>query len=322
MVDAHSGTGGKTKTASLPGRHADAVPALRKSSSPRRVPCLGTAGCLLPCLLLALWVSVPAIADEVRTHRIRIEYAAPSNAEHQKLYEFLKQRRALEALQEIFSPFRLPNDLTLRTIGCNGVANAWYQPLMISVCYEYIAEIYNFVPKDTTASGITPANAALGQFFYVFAHEMGHAVYDVLKVPVLGMEEDAADFFAGYIMLQFGQEQARRLIIGAAYAYDRYMRNPMVSVPLSAFSGSHSPPMQRYFNLMCLAYGADSSTVFSDLVDLGYLPSDRARRCRREFSTLSFAFRQLIVPHLDKQLAMQVLDGSWLPDIKMREFRN
>ena len=30
------------------------------------------------------------------------------------------------------------------------------------------------------------SDAMLGQFFYVFAHEMGHAVYDVLKIPVLG----------------------------------------------------------------------------------------------------------------------------------------
>jgi hypothetical protein len=82
---------------------------------------------------------------------------------------------------------------------------------------------------------------------------MAHAVYDVPKVPVLGMEEDAADFFAGYVMLQFGRDQARRLIIGAAYAYDRYLQSPTVTVPLAAFSASHSPPLQRYFNLTSVA---------------------------------------------------------------------
>jgi len=185
-----------------------------------------------------------------------------------------------------------------------------------------MAEIYAFIPKETTASRITPADAALGQFFYVFAHEMALAVYDVLKVPVLGMEEDAADFFAGHIMLQFGRDQARRLIIGAAYAYDRYQQNPTVTVPIAAFSRSHSPPLQRYFNLTCLAYGSDSSSVFADLVDLGYLPSSHAPHCRREFNTLSFAFRELIVPHLDKELALQVLDATWLPDAKMPLLRN
>ncbi len=256
----------------------------------------------------------PAAADEAKPNRIQIEYVAPRNPDHQELYEFLRQRRALEKLQEIFSPVRLPGDLTLRMLGCDGVSNAWYQQSVVSVCYEYIREIYQFAPRETTASGITPGDAVLGQFFYVFAHEMGHAVYDVLKIPVLGTEEDAADHFAVYIMLQFGRDQARRLIVGAAYAYDRYLRNPTVVVPLVAFSGSHSPPAQRFFNIVCLAYGSDGTTVFADLVELGYLPPSRAPRCRREFNRLSFAFRQLVQPHLDHELARKVLDAAWLPD--------
>ena len=35
-------------------------------------------------------------------------------------------------------------------------------------------------------AGITPADAISGQFFYAFAHEMGHAVFDLLAVPVFG----------------------------------------------------------------------------------------------------------------------------------------
>jgi len=274
-----------------------------------------------PLLVILILIVQPAIAvaGEARPNRVQIEYVAPSDPAHQELYEFLKQRRALEKLQEIFSPFRLPADLMLRTIGCNGVSNAWYQRSVVSVCYEYVREIYEFAPKETTASGITPADAVLGQFFYVFAHEVGHAVYDVLKIPVLGTEEDAADHFAAYIMLQFGQDQARRLIVGAAYAYDRYLKNPTVTVPLVAFSGSHSPPAQRFFNLICLAYGSDSTTVFADLVELGYLPPSRAPRCKREFNQLSFAFRQLILPDLDQELARKVLDATWLPDAMMPE---
>lgn len=59
----------------------------------------------------------------------------------------------------------------------------------------------------------------MGQFFYVFAHEMGHAMFDILRVPIFGNAEDAADQFATYIMLQFGKDQARRLITGAALSY-------------------------------------------------------------------------------------------------------
>jgi hypothetical protein len=276
-------------------------------------------GCLSICLigfvvlLAQVAMSTISAADDARPDRIRIEYAPPRNSDHQDLYELLKQRRALESLQQIFNPIRLPGDLTLRTVGCDGVSNAWYQQSVVSVCYEYLREIQEMAPQDTTASGITPSDAMLGQFFYVFAHEFGHAIYDLLPIPVLGTEEDAADYFSAYMMLMFGQDQARRLIIGAGYAYSRYLANPRVTIPLVAFSGSHSPPAQRFFNLMCLAYGSDSTGVFADLVDMGYLTPTRAPRCRREFNRLSFAFRELIVPHMDKERARQVLDTKWLP---------
>ena len=88
---------------------------------------------LLVALLLCTGVTgVAATADEVRPHRIQIEYVAYSNPAHRQLYDLLKQQQALERLQGIFNPFRLPVDLTLRTIGCNGVANAWYMPGFVS----------------------------------------------------------------------------------------------------------------------------------------------------------------------------------------------
>src|SRR5712672_696981 len=63
--------------------------------------------------------------DGFQPNRIKIEYVAVKNPEHQKLYDLLKERRALEALQQIFSPIRLPVDLTIKTLGCDMV-NEWY----------------------------------------------------------------------------------------------------------------------------------------------------------------------------------------------------
>jgi hypothetical protein len=41
---------------------------------------------------------------------------------------------------------RLPIDLTLRTVGCNGISNAWYHRHDVSVGYEYLNEIYQTMP--------------------------------------------------------------------------------------------------------------------------------------------------------------------------------
>jgi hypothetical protein len=272
----------------------------------------GPAIIALVAVILAS-LALPAQAQEARTNRIQIEYVPPKSPEYQSLMESLKANHGLEKMQEIFSVLRLPSDLNLRTTEC-GMANAWYQRPTVTICYEYLNDIRKSIPAETTPQGITPTDAVLGQFFYVVAHEMGHAVFDMLNVPLWGRAEDAADQFATYVMLQFGKDNARRLIGGAAYSYRNYINNPKVVVPLEAFSEVHGAPVQRFYNLLCMAYGADRET-FGDLVANGYLPQTRARNCRVEFGEANFAFQQTVRPSIDRDMAKKVLEGAWLPDV-------
>jgi hypothetical protein len=259
------------------------------------------------------------LEGETRPNRIVIEYVPPKNPEHQKLYEMLQERRALEKLQFIFSPLLLPVDVTIRSAGCDGVPNAWYQregsrPL-VTLCYEYLQEIMDRMPKETTPEGFTPHDTVIGQFFYAAMHEMGHAVFDIFDVPVFGREEDAADQFATYMLLQFGEDQARRLIGGAAYAYKQFIKDPQekteVVIPVAAFSSNHGTPEERFYNLLCIAYGADP-VLFGDVVEHGYLPATRAASCKYEFHMLCYAFRHEVGPHVDQRMAREVMDAKWL----------
>jgi hypothetical protein len=216
----------------------------------------------------------------------------------------------------------LPIDLTIKTAGCDGEANAWYErPQMkaaVTICYEYIEEIR--IPKQTTPAGITPVDAVIGQFFYVAAHEVGHAMFDLLDVPIFGHPEDAADQFAAYVMLQFGKSQARRLIGGAAFSYREDVLKSEVTLPLKDFSGSHGSPQERFFNILCLAYGADQQ-LFADLIEKGYLPESRAKYCKKEFREVAYAFKHLIRQHVDEAMANSVLETDWLPQEGPRSIR-
>jgi hypothetical protein len=229
----------------------------------------------------------------------------------------MMQHRPLEKFQEIFSPFRLPIELTLRVKDCDGISNAWYQRPVVTICYEYVTDIRKSVTtddttEDTVFAGITSFDVMFGQLFYAVAHEMGHAMFDLLDVPIFGRAEDAADGFATYMMLNLGKQDAQRLILGAAYSYRNYVKNPRVCVPLIAFADAHGAPMQRYYNLLCIGYGADPQ-LFAGLIEKGYLPKDRADSCRIEYKEVYFAFSKVIAPHLDQELAKSVLDKTWLP---------
>jgi hypothetical protein len=267
------------------------------------------------------WLGGDAPAGSERPNRIRIEYAPPKNPEHQMLYDRLRENRALEAIQGIFSPLRLPVDLVVRTQPCDGVVNSWYdntdQGPTVHMCYELLQRILDTAPTETTPAGITPRDAIVGQFMFFTFNEMGHAFFDIFEVPVFGSEQFAADQFATYVMLQFGKERARSLIGGAAYAINRlvknYKENPEVEKQLATFASVHELPEQRFYNVLCLAYGADPKT-FPELESI--LTKRRAGNCEYEYGDLVQAWRSTVARHVDRQLARQVLDTTWLPPTK------
>jgi len=113
-------------------------------------------------------------------------------------------------------------------------------------------------------------------------------------------------------MLQFGRAQARRLIGGAAWAWRAYLgdyrKNPVMQTRLAAFAGDHGLPQERFYNLMCLAIGANKR----DFADVGsYLPPTRSQKCSYEYQILVRAFRKEISPHIDQEMAKRVLDTDW-----------
>jgi len=266
-------------------------------------------------VLLAALVSLhPSAANAgkssgLRSNRIHISYVAPKNAEHESTFRLLKERKVLEKFKELLSPMRLPRTLVLKTEGCDGVSNAWYENDAITVCYEYLDDILRNAPRETTPAGVTRADAIVGPTLEVFLHEFGHAVFDYLSVPVLGREEDAADQFAAYLLLQFAKSDARRLIGGVAYAYNLDASRP--TTKKNPFADEHGLPAQRFYNVLCTAYGADSK-LFADLVEKEYLPKERAEGCEGEYDQVTHAMTKLIRPYIDQTRAKRVRAKQWL----------
>jgi hypothetical protein len=271
-------------------------------------------------------------ADREQLGRIRIEYEPPKNPEHQELFERLKENQVLETIQKMLSPVRLPKPgLLIKTMGCDGIINSWYNNNesagpTVHMCYELLQNIIKLSTNDNVRPDVTRHDAIVGQFMFWTLHETGHAAFDIFQVPLFGREEDAADLFAAYIMLHFGHDQARRWIEGAAYTSDEFMAD----VPWGKnYASVHGLPQQRFYNLLCLAYGADPVTfagVTENMTNMmaqkgvlptaeqGVLPKKRAENCEYEFQTFDHAWKTQIRPHIDLDMARQVLDTSWFPE--------
>jgi len=82
---------------------------------------------------------------------------------------------------------------------------------------------------------------------------------------------------------------------------------------LEDYASEHGTPAQRFFNVLCIAYGADTK-LFGDIVSKGILPKARAEYCEEEYEQVQDAVDLLIVPHIDLELADELMGNAWLPE--------
>jgi hypothetical protein len=106
----------------------------------------------------------------------------------------------------------------------------------------------------------------------IFYHELGHAVIHQMDVPIFGQEEDAADALS-------------ILLIDALYEAEA-QNEP-------AFWDTHGPDEQRYFNTVCLFYGADPDGREEFAQDLE-LPEERAEGCEDEFALAADSWHSVL----------------------------
>ena len=245
--------------------------------------------------------------------QLEIVYNEPLDAKHRPIYDRLKNRRMLEDLREFMSPLKLPRKLVVAIEGCKGVLNAWYSNGKVTLCYEYIAYIEAVAANGNPPAGLPRDDVVVGPFLHVVLHELAHAIFDILDIPVFGREEDAADALSEFILLQFGNSIARRTLLGVAFFYGAKSQGQVLQG--QDFADEHGTDGQRFYNALCIAYGSDPNT-FNDFIQKKLLPDDRKGRCGREYRQVSKSFAKLVLPFVDPNVLKKVqARQDWLkPD--------
>src|SRR5262245_17542804 len=93
-------------------------------------------------------------SDASRPNRVAIEYGKPATARQEEIYRLLKDHQALEKIRDVLRPLRLPHRLLLQTRSCDGISNAWSDDETVTVCYEYIDDIWKAASDKTTPAGL------------------------------------------------------------------------------------------------------------------------------------------------------------------------
>lgn len=223
------------------------------------------------------------------------EHIDVTNPKYSEIDRQVRQERLLEkAADGLNRALILPRDITLRTKDCNGEVNAFYNPddISVTVCYELMEHFF----KVFKAGGSSD-DAAYQKMFdavrFVFLHEIGHALIDQYKLPIMGNEEDAADRCSAYINLEELGDEGVKAVFAAADAFA--IESKLSSGHERNLADEHLLQEQRFYNSLCMLYGSNT-TKYENIVTQGYLPKERAVRCETEYQKTVDSWVTLLAP--------------------------
>ena len=206
---------------------------------------------------------------------------------------YVRKERLLEGYADYLNRWiALPDRVALTFAAC-GSADAFYEPdtRTITICYELL-DAFDRAFGDLRKE--KREEAVLGATDFIVYHEVGHALIDLLDLPTLGREEDAADQLAVHILTD-GTDEGEQAAIDGAVALHR-LEQATTGV---ALADEHSLGPQRFYNVICWVYGQNPERHAGlRLRAGGVLPEARAERCPGEAAQLEASWNRLLGSYL------------------------
>jgi hypothetical protein len=143
-------------------------------------------------------------------------------------------------------------------------------------------------------------------------HEFGHAMIHLTDASVLGREEDAADILAVVLLDDLWEEESAQTIV-ALTALSFELAAQEDEDP--AYWDVHGLNMQRYYNHVCLFYGANPQdrAFFAEEFEL---PAARAATCVEEFDLAAASWAAVLDPLLTDDTTRTIeFDGDTSTDV-------
>ena len=242
--------------------------------------------------------SSPATADQPGKKKDEgdfiVEHVDITTSKYAEIDRQVRQEKLLEkAADGLNRALILPQDITLRTKDCNEV-NAFYNPndSSVTVCYELMEHFFK-VFKAGGSSDDLAYQKMFDAVRFVFLHEIGHALIDQYKLPVMGNEEDAADRCSAYINLEELGDEGVKAVFAAADAFQ--IESKLTAGRARNMADEHLLQEQRFYNSLCMLYGSNTNK-YENIVTQGYLPKARAVRCETEYQKNVSSWVSLLAP--------------------------
>lgn len=225
---------------------------------------------------------------------IKLTFRESKRATSKAWADKMKKAEVFERLIDaVNDTIALPRDAAVLVADC-GRIDAYYDLKApgIVICYELL-DHFDTLFKARIKDPAVRESTVIGAVFFAFLHELGHALVDQLELPVTGKEEDAVDQLAAVILISSGSSGVQRALNGAR----AFLLHSKKGFSGTEFWDEHSFEEQRYYSILCLAYGAQPKKLQNVVGKKGGLPVERAKTCSAEFVRIRKAWQTLLAPH-------------------------
>jgi hypothetical protein len=140
---------------------------------------------------------------------------------------------------------------------------------------------------------------AVGNVEFLLLHEIAHFLIDEKELPIIGPEENAADYIATLALLREESldparaSRGREFLLSAADAFAAAWRTGQALGADVPYWSAHALSIQRYYQIACLLYGSDP-VAFASVPRIAGLPGERAESCTAEYARADRSIQWLL----------------------------
>ena len=168
------------------------------------------------------------------------------------LSRFLKKKEIIEDLKELFNDeldVKVPVTINF---SCAIGGGPYYFPMekKIVIPISFRGYLERLIMRSQMAAeyGFTKDNVediANNAMIFMIFHELGHALIDVLDIPITGREEDAVDELSTILLLSY-YEDGIEMALSAAVVFNVWSEMQDNIISDDRMYGEHSLDAQRY----------------------------------------------------------------------------
>lgn len=199
---------------------------------------------------------------------LKLEFATPKDKTHKDIAIVFEKSGDFQAIVDgLNNTFIFPKNVTIKFAAGDG---PYYSPgnRTVYMSYDFIYYLSSLYFKQyPKASDDSMIQFTLRSTEFLMYHELAHALIDLYQLPIVSNEETAADNLAVILALEYTRD-GLDTVLDSAVLFDLLDKDAPKQYDESDYWDEHALDAQRFYNILCLAYGRYPTAVKKEITSV------------------------------------------------------